>query len=298
MTTPTHLEHNFLKRASAGAIASFMGRFISQPLEVIKLQVQIQNKINFMEKKSIPRIASDIWKYDGVKGFFRGHNASQVLGVAQGAAQFWGFDKVKNLLDKTALTNQPELRDFLGGCIAGSISVIILNPLDTLKTRVISQKIHKSTKKNIPQMYSKTLYNEGIRALFRGTSVGIIQVAPLIGFRFMFFNFFCSILSDSEDEKPSGYVLLISGALSGAFSNGLTYPTDVIRRRMQLTKIRKQSNRPFDDSCKKMMVCVLSVQKQYGLGGFYLGITPGILKSAVGSAVTFWVYEKLMEFYN
>lgn len=295
----TNGNHVFIKQVTAGGVAAFLGRFCSQPLEVIKLQVQLQNKKN-IQKNTIPVIISQIWKYDGMRGFFRGHNAAQVLGILQGSAQFWGFNQFKIILNETPLRNFAHVRDFMSGSIAGSLSVILLNPLDTLKTRVISQRINKTSKHSIPQMYYKTLYNEGFQALFRGTSAGIVQVAPLIGLKFMIYNFFCDVLSkdgkEMEKSKLPGYVLFISGALSGLLSNALTYPMDVVRRKMQLTNIKRQGDTELQLACKKMILCGLTIQKELGFRGFFVGVVPSLLKSAVSTSVTFLVYDKLVEF--
>lgn len=294
----TNGNHSFLKQVTAGAVAAFLGRFCSQPLEVIKLQVQLQNK-NDVEKRSIAIIISQIWKYDGIKGFFRGHNAAQVLGMMQGSAQFWGFSKFKSLLDETPAKNYAKTRDFLAGSIAGSLSTVVLNPLDTLKTRVISQRLSKPTKDSIIQMYYKTLYYEGPAALLRGTSAGVVQVAPLIGLKFMFYNLFCNIMIDFEDLEGKShlpkYALFISGALSGISSNALTYPMDVVRRKMQLTNIAKAKNTDLQIACKKMILCGISIQKEYGVQGFFIGIIPSLLKSAVSTSVTFLIYDTLIE---
>lgn len=292
--------HTFIKEVTAGGVASFLGRFCSQPLEVIKLQVQLQNNNIHIDKKTIPAIVYQIWEYDGVRGYFRGHNAAQMLGIIQGSTQFWGFNQFRMLLNETFLINYGRTRDFMSGSIAGSLSVIMLNPLDTLKTRVISQRINKTSKHNILQMYYKTLYNEGIRALFRGTSAGVAQVAPLIGLKFMFYNFFCDVLSNRNGKttvksKLPGYVLFTSGALSGIFSNALTYPMDVVRRKMQLTNVKKQSSTDLQIACRKMVLCGSAIQKEFGFRGFFIGMVPSLLKSSVSTSVTFFVYDKLIE---
>lgn len=290
----------FIKQVTAGGVAAFLGRFCSQPLEVIKLQVQLQSKEN-VQKKTIPVIISQIWEYDGMRGFFRGHNAAQVLGILQGSMQFWGFNQFRIILNETPLKNFGYIRDFMSGSIAGSLSVILLNPLDTVKTRVISQRISKTTKHSIFTMYYKTLYNEGFQALFRGTSAGIVQVAPLIGLKFMFYNFFCGILMGNLDgtkmEKSElpGYVLFVSGALSGILSNALTYPMDVVRRKMQLTNVKRDAGTDLQVACKKMILCGASIQKKSGFRGFFVGVVPSLLKSAVSTSVTFLVYDKLVE---
>lgn len=117
----------------------------------------------------------------------------------------------------------------------------------------------------------------------------------------MFFNLFRDVLvmngQTQERSHLPGYVLFISGALSGLFSNALTYPMDVVRRKMQLTNVKKGSgNDDLQVACKKMILCSLTIQKEFGIKGFFIGIVPSLIKSAVSTSVTFLIYEKIIEF--
>ena len=81
---------------------------------------------------------------------------------------------------------------------------------------------------------------------------------------------------------------LFAGAFAGTFSVSITYPTDLIRRRLQLQGFDKtvpQYN-GIIDSCKKIF-------KLEGITGFYRGLSATWLKTGPAVAIQFWTIETL-----
>jgi solute carrier family 25 phosphate transporter 23/24/25/41 len=118
----------------------------------------------------------------------------------------------------------------------------------------------------------------GIRGLYRGLVPTVIGVAPYVGSNFAAYEFlktyFCPPVSISGSRQQPGVLRkLACGALAGAFSQTITYPLDVLRRRMQVTgmsNIGFHYNGAWD--------ATLKIIKKEGLGGLYKGLWPNFLK--------------------
>jgi solute carrier family 25 phosphate transporter 23/24/25/41 len=84
---------------------------------------------------------------------------------------------------------------------------------------------------------------------------------------------------------------LALGAISGTFAQTLTYPLDVVRRRMQMLGYGGQAVEytSISEAFKR-------VYTKYGLIGFYKGLIPNYLKVVPVVSINFVVYEYMKRF--
>jgi hypothetical protein len=62
-------------------------------------------------------------------------------------------------------------------------------------------------------------------------------VAPYVACNFAMFEGLKDTLTDIDGNPPSTLEKLIAGGIAGAFSQTITYPLDVLRRRMQVASM-------------------------------------------------------------
>lgn len=74
--------------------------------------------------------------------------------------------------------------------------------------------------------------------------------------------------------------------MAGAFAQTITYPLDVLRRRMQVTGMDRMGYK-----YKSTWHAVQCVMAEEGLKGFYKGMMPNYLKVAPAIGVSFVTYE-------
>lgn len=77
------------------------------------------------------------------------------------------------------------------------------------------------------------------------------------------------------EDEVSTLNNLICGGMAGTISQTLTYPLDVVRRRMQVVNDAK-----FGGIDKSSMAVIRGIVKAEGFFGLYRGITPNLLKVA------------------
>ena len=83
---------------------------------------------------------------------------------------------------------------------------------------------------------------------------------------------------------------LIMGASAGTCSLTMTYPTDLVRRKMQLRGTGGHEN--YDS----MLDCFKKIAAREGPAGLYKGYFAALLKVAPSVAILFWCNELLKSY--
>ena len=181
------------------------------------------------------------------------------------AVQFATYESVKGWLahpvrhdyqtDRGEVKSYPkkELGTFgrlCAGAIAGFTSVVSTYPLDLVRSRIsiASASMYIQSGKaatvmtrvpGIMETACKVYAEEGgIRGLYRGCLPTSLGVAPYVAFNFVFYESARMMLTKDDGTPPGPIVKLCLGAWAGAVSQTLTYPLDVIRRRMQVSGMK------------------------------------------------------------
>jgi len=129
----------------------------------------------------------------------------------------------------------------------------------------------------------------GVRALYRGLITTAVGVAPYVGINFAAYEFLRGIIT--PPGKSSVSRKLSCGALAGSISQTLTYPFDVLRRKMQVTGMQG-GNVKYSGAIDALR----SILRVEGVLGLYRGLWPNLLKVAPSIATSFFTYELVKEF--
>lgn len=100
---------------------------------------------------------------------------------------------------------------------------------------------------------------------------------------------------------------MLCGAVSGFIAQSITYPIDVIRRRMQTDGLVKgiptyALRHDVTNSGKKryesMNLTIQYVYETEGIRGFFKGVSLNWIKGPIAVAVSFTVYDKMKEIFH
>ncbi|KAI1267159.1 mitochondrial carrier domain-containing protein [Xylariaceae sp. FL1019] len=144
----------------------------------------------------------------------------------------------------------------------------------------------------------------GIINFYRGFSTTLLGMLPYAGVSFLTHDTIGDIFrssalrehatlpqpSNAPKDKPAplrAWAELLSGGISGAIAQTVSYPLEVVRRRMQVGGAVGDGHR------LRVGETVGMIFKQRGLPGFFVGLTIGYVKVFPMSAVSFYTYERM-----
>jgi len=168
----------------AGSLAGFSQVIVTNPYEIVKVRLQTQS-LNLAEGHA-RKGALTILKELGPSGLYRGSAACLLRDVPFSALYFTLYANFKKLERERLQLRQndklPIANLFLSSCVAGTIAAFTVTPADVIKTRLQVQTAEGNVAyKGIVDTFSRTLKEEGFRALFKGAVPRILIISPLFG---------------------------------------------------------------------------------------------------------------------
>ena len=93
------------------------------------------------------------------------------------------------------------------GCIASGTTVCIMIPLDTIKTRLVTQYSAQAATMGVPykgiiDCAVRMLREEGAKSFYKGLAPRLISVVPMIGIQFGVYEFMKKVMMYRTIEEP------------------------------------------------------------------------------------------------
>lgn len=299
-----------LIESAAGFTAGCVSTLAVHPFDIVKTRLQIESQSRSRPGGSwrvIKTIAAESLQYgtsNGLSGlagvvrnFYRGLMPNMIGNSVSWALYFMWYDNVKSLIRSTRARTSPNLRlgkqelrssdYFLASGLSGILTAVLTNPIWVVKTRMLS------TSRNAPGAYRSTvqgtlaLYrDEGLRGFYRGLLPSLFGVShgaiQFMAYEQLKNHWALSFRSGSKDNL-SNFDFLSLSAASKMFAGSITYPYQVVRARLQTYDAGTQYRGAWD--------VVRKVWRHEGIGGFYKGLGPNIVRVLPSTCVTFLVYE-------
>ncbi|XP_072961277.1 mitochondrial thiamine diphosphate carrier 2-like isoform X2 [Typha angustifolia] len=274
MEEPGQLKRAFID-SLAGAIAGGISRTVTSPLDVIKIRFQVQleptsswavlQRELYAPSKytGILQASRDIFREEGLPGFWRGNVPALLMYMPYTAIQFTVLHKFKTFAAGSSKTEDhlhlsPYL-SYVSGALAGCAATLGSYPFDLLRTILASQ----GEPKVYPTMRSAfidIINTRGIQGLYYGLSPTLVEIVPYAGLQF------------------------------GSY--------DTLKRWMMIEGLQrhpKYGARIESETYKNMYHALKEIVVKEGWAGLYKGIFPSLVKSAPAAAVTFVSYEYISD---
>ncbi|GAA5892030.1 hypothetical protein JCM6882_005668 [Rhodosporidiobolus microsporus] len=279
----------------AGAAAGAASRTVVSPLERLKIILQVQGAS--AQYRGVWQGLVKMWQEEGFKGYMKG-NGINVLRIAPySAVQFSTYELCKNAFkSRDGSIDTP--RRLIAGSLAGIASVVSTYPLDLVRSRLSVESASLGMKEGrrdgkstgIVRMTLRVMREEGgVKALYRGLVPTSAGVAPYVAFNFASYELLKLQLTGGDPTRQPGVVgKLVCGGVAGAISQTLTYPFDLLRRRMQMVGLQSDA---LGYQYTGSWDAIKSIVRKDGLKGLYRGIWPNLIKVTPSMATSFGVYE-------
>ena len=186
--------------------------------------------------------------------------------------------------EQNALISSSFLALILAASFSGFVTSFLVTPVERVKVMMQAQSTN-SLYSNEIECIQAVLKNEGFLGLFsRGLGPTLAREVPSYAIYFVVYGLL--IHTNVAENYLGGTAPLVCGAMSGCACWIPVYPIDVIKTLVQNTE-GGDSSSAFD--------IAIDLYKNEGIGAFFNGLTPKMLRASVNHAVTFWVYDFMMD---
>mmetsp|Transcript_10765 Transcript_10765/g.15752 ORF Transcript_10765/g.15752 Transcript_10765/m.15752 type:complete len:304 (-) Transcript_10765:1574-2485(-) len=163
---------------------------LTHPIWLLKTRSQLYQS---QKKRSISafRMAKDIYKHQGVRGFFVGL-VPTLWNVSHGVIQFLVFEQLKERVmndERETFELTPQESFFIGGTAKLS-AVFCTYPIQVVKTRLqdVANETHQVRYKNMFNCLTTMVSQEGFKSLYRGILPMLVRLVPQASCTFMIFE--------------------------------------------------------------------------------------------------------------
>lgn len=262
---------NFIAGIGAGSVSAF----VFAPLDVIKTRIQV--------KSNVPHTIQQIYKLEGIKGFYKGYSASAIIIPVFWSIYFPIYTHTKKYLEKS---HSPFVSNSVSALCAGLVTNTITNPLWIVRTRIQTQAINT----NMPIHYTDTFVGlrnlfakEGFTGMTKGLSASLIGTSHAV-IQFPLYEY----IKSKFPVENSVSSIICSSLVSKLVASTITYPHEVIRSKIQYEQKTKH----------KVMHVINTIIKTSGYKGFFSGLKISIIRTVPNCIITFLTYEQIKSFFT
>eukprot|EP00842_Homolaphlyctis_polyrhiza_P002566 jgi/Hompol1/330/HPOL_002851-RA len=190
---------------TSGALSGVAGSFLASPLFLVKTRMQsytsgnqaaaVGHQHNYVTKGMFHTLAT-VYRNEGIRGLWRGADASMLRTGIGSAVQLSTYDSIKSSLlasgyFPTHSGNGGIELHFAASLISSFFLCLAMTPFDVASVRMYNQKVDAGGKvgslyKNALDCMVKTVRVEGVAALYKGFFAHYLRVGPHTILTFVF----------------------------------------------------------------------------------------------------------------
>eukprot|EP00903_Cladosiphon_okamuranus_P009102 g8700.t1 len=289
---PTAVQH-----LVGGTTAGVVTTTALYPLDLIKTRYQVYDK-GPSPYKSLMASFRTIVKDEGARALYQGLGPSLLGNAVAWGGFFYCYEQIKTAI-RARVPDGVELGPVhhLGaGYVAGAMMVLATNPVWMIKTRMQLQD--RKAKASGIRPYSGLIdavrtitREEGPLALYKG-AVPALMLCGQGAVQFSVYEWLKARVPKQDENTPMESLLM--GGASKILSTLVTYPTQLIKSRLQqrgtAEEVQAGSLR-----YRGTLHCAAEIVRKEGPRGFFKGCMAYAVRAAPASAITFVVYEEVVK---
>ncbi|CAI2374468.1 unnamed protein product [Moneuplotes crassus] len=158
-----------LSGASCGMVASA----ISNPADMIKIRMQACDQ----KPRQMRCHIKEIYSHNGIRGFYRGVEATMSRAVVVNATQLPAYDFTKHKLINHGIMEDNHLCHLVSSITAGVILTLVSGPFDLARTRMMNQPA-KKIYNSMFDCLMKSIQRDGFISLYKGFTPQWMRFGP------------------------------------------------------------------------------------------------------------------------
>lgn len=189
----------------AGGMAGGCQVIFTNPLEIVKIRLQIQGEAAKLEG-AVKTGAAHIVRQLGVVGLYKGASACLLRDIPFSAIYFTAYSHLKkDIFHEGYNGKQLSFLETLGAAgIAGMPAAYLTTPADVVKTRLqVEARQGQTHYKGLTDAFVKINKEEGFKALFKGGPARILRSSPQFGFTLLAYEYLQKLLPYPWQDNKS-----------------------------------------------------------------------------------------------
>jgi len=199
--------------------------------------------------KAVKGLSKDV----GVKGFYAGWWPGLAGKIPSYGLTWTLFQQIKRANLHFSEAEPTDLQNAAMGCLASTMSVCVMIPMDTIKTRLVTQMNypHLVPYKGIVDAAVRISKEEGIGAFYRGLPPRLCSVVPMIGIQFGVYEFMKKAMLRKDVKRGSGGGIRLNFSRGNGGGDGERQNQNILRRwrrnRLQevMMEVAADDDQPF-----------------------------------------------------
>lgn len=185
----------------AGGTAGASQVMFTNPLEIVKIRLQVAGEVSSGEKVSALKVVKQL----GFFGLYKGARACLLRDVPFSAIYFPAYAHIKPKFADENGYNSP-LSLLVSGAIAGMPAASLVTPADVIKTRLqVSARAGQTTYNGVMDATRKIYAEEGFRAFWKGAVARMCRSSPQFGVTLVTYELLQRMFYiDFGGSRPSG----------------------------------------------------------------------------------------------
>jgi hypothetical protein len=303
--------------AFSGGMAGCIGKTFVAPLTRLTMLYQVSTAMDrgssrLIDRNSALKSMRRLAKEEGLRSFWNGNLTAVIHRFPYSGTNFMVFESCRVVTTESLGLKESAVTRLLCGGVAACVATCSVYPLDLIRTRLTVQDGHvrEGNYRGILHGLQSIVEKEGMAGLYRGLGVSLSVSVPSLAIGYSIYGtvkeFALRGLLGPVATTPQGQLTtvgsLAAGSTAGITSTLLTFPADVVRRRLQVqglaTKVASvDETQRVGHSFNQVSLTggareeVLSIYRSEGFRGLYRGILPEMCKVAPMVGITFCAYE-------
>uniref|UniRef100_A0A6Q2WUW9 EF-hand domain-containing protein n=1 Tax=Esox lucius TaxID=8010 RepID=A0A6Q2WUW9_ESOLU len=185
----------------AGGCAGGSQVIFTNPLEIVKIRLQVAGEITTGPRVSAVSVIKDL----GFFGLYKGAKACFLRDIPFSAIYFPCYAHVKSFMSDEDGRIGP-FKLLLSGAVAGMPAASLVTPADVIKTRLqVAARAGQTTYNGLVDCFWKILKEEGPRAFWKGAGARVFRSSPQFGVTLVTYELLQRwFYIDFGGQKPTG----------------------------------------------------------------------------------------------
>jgi len=241
-----------------------------------------------------------IGKTEGLSSLWSGLSPTLVLAIPTTVVYFTLYEQLKTKISlmhrnfkglSPEAYSSPSSISLASGASARFVAVLLVSPLELIRTKMQSQKMPFS---QVTRCLEDLVKTQGLRGLWRGCTATLLRDVPFSGLYWPLYEntkdrLRTSLLVSSPREEF--LVSFASGALAGSVASTVTLPFDVIKTFRQIDIGEKEIMGVKKGEVPSNLNVARDLVAKQGPRALFVGLIPRLLKVAPACAIMISSYE-------